>query len=594
MRNPFQITSIAGWAAFLSLLCAGMMTSCDKEDELETTPLSQPSSQLSSSSVSSLTFTWGAIENASQYAYELTDASGNVVAGDVTAATTASFTGLKADTEYVLTVWAYGVYGSEYGTSPVATLTARTPAIVQLSTPEVTVSTEDGIKVSWTAIEGAYYYEYAYTDEDGNVKDGWTYDDSVTLTGLTSGSYTFTVYAVAKSSDEAHSDSEKGSVTFSVERQELWRVTGDFVAGSETTTCELVAYDDGTYSLVGWYGKEGTQLDFSVNDDKSLNVLNPDYYTSGGYYWFYDYDAYAYYAGLWPFYDSTSGTAYSEFDGDAKAGSLWCYDYYSGYITFTWGSSEEDSVLWRVTGEFSLNYGQNPLGERELVAYKDGHYSLKSWFGVEGYDLDFTVNGTEMVITNAASSSGGYFYVDHGDATQAYSNRSLYTSSGYSCFEGDEASGYFYVWDYDSYDYMLFQWTGSSESSFIDELVGSWEQTTSCMEYNYDKKEYETNTYTNEVTIAKLDDTTVTVTGIYASYSVLNATVNEADKTLTFAPQTWMTYYTFASENSTEDSVTATVSDGLDEITMSGYTDWYSGYACMYYATTTLTKKATD
>jgi len=574
----------AGLAVAISLLCAGAMTSCDKEDDIKVTPVAQPSVQLAGSTVSTLSFSWDAVSNATQYAYKLDDSQGTSVSEDVTTGTMVTISDLEANTEYTFSVWAYGEYLSENGTSSVATLTAKTVAINQLATPVVTVDTGEGIVVSWTAVEDAYYYEYAYTDDEGNVKDGWTYDTSVSLTGLSSGSYVFTVYAVAKSSDEAHSNSEKGTAVFEVAVQEVWRVSGTFDDGlGNTYECELVSYDDGTYALLDWYGKEGTKLMFSVNEDNSINVLNPDYpYESGNYYWYYD-DS-GYYSGLWPFYDSANDRAYSEFSGDATSGSLWCYEYYAqGSVTFTWNASGDDS-LWRVIGTYSYLNSGTLIGERELVANKDGSYTLKAFDGYEGYDLTFTVSGTEMIISNSFYTSNGYVYV--GSSGDDY-YICLYPA-GYSEFSGDQSSGYFWCWDADAGDYIYFVWDGSAEVPFIDQLVGTYSQV--CSGYDGFSGSWVDLTATNDVTIEKVDDSTVKVTGMNYETSELTATVDGSARTMTFEPQTWLTCYTFAAESAVDAAVTVTVSDDF-VIALSGYNAWYSGYTYMWEPTSTLTKK---
>ncbi len=89
----------------LSALCA--LTSC-KDDEKVLTPLPAPEAGLYQATVSSLTFYWDKVANATQYAYELLDPEGEKVSGGVTEGTVAVLTGLKDNTDYKFTVWAYG------------------------------------------------------------------------------------------------------------------------------------------------------------------------------------------------------------------------------------------------------------------------------------------------------------------------------------------------------------------------------------------------------------------------------------------------------------------------------------------------------
>lgn len=98
----------------LSALCA--LTSC-KDDEKVLTPLPAPEAGLYQATVSSLTFYWDKVANATQYAYELLDPEGDKVTGGVTEGTVAVLTGLKDNTDYKFTVWAYGPFEGDYSLS---------------------------------------------------------------------------------------------------------------------------------------------------------------------------------------------------------------------------------------------------------------------------------------------------------------------------------------------------------------------------------------------------------------------------------------------------------------------------------------------
>lgn len=333
---------------FLAAVLAGGMISC-KEEEGKTT-LTKPVVNLEESTVSSLTFSWDAVENATQYVYSLSDPSSNVVSGDETTSTSATFTGLESNTTYTFTVSAYGDAG-KYSASEEATITATTAAVAQLDTPALTVNTEGGVTISWNAVENAASYEYSYCKEgeEDSKTSGSTTETSVTIAGLSSGTYTFEIYA--KSGDESHSDSEAATTSFSVERQELWRVTGDFSCGDVTGERELVAYDDGSYSLKSWFGVEGYDLDFTVNSDQTLNITNAYYVDEYGYYYVYSTEVGVYRC----LYPAKYGSDYfSYFSGDKSSGSFYCYDYYASdyYVEFSW---ESNSFIDSLVGTYSQN-----------------------------------------------------------------------------------------------------------------------------------------------------------------------------------------------------------------------------------------------
>ena len=71
MKKIYQIL-------FFCLLVASMgLTSCSSDD-VEKTPLDAPTLAVGDTKVSSLAFNWQAVSGATQYAYELYDASDNV------------------------------------------------------------------------------------------------------------------------------------------------------------------------------------------------------------------------------------------------------------------------------------------------------------------------------------------------------------------------------------------------------------------------------------------------------------------------------------------------------------------------------------
>mgnify|MGYP003234416519 FL=1 len=98
-------------------------------------------------------------------------------------------------------------------------------------------------------------------------------------------------------------------------------------------------------------------------------------------------------------------------------------------------------------------------------------------------------------------------------------------------------------------------------------------------------------TSSNDVTIAKIDENTVSVTGLMYEDSYLKATVDPEAGTLTFEPQSWLEYYVFCAYDKPETPVVATIADNV--ITMNGWTAYYtsSSYSYVYDASSTLTKK---
>ena len=447
------------WKFAAAAVISAIFFSCEKDKQEELTPLTSPKASLYSSTVSSLTFYWDKIEGASQYAYKLLTTSGEVVDGGVTAGLTATFGGLSDNTTYTFELQAYSPYGGEvYDKSSAISVTGTTPAIVPLPAPVPTVSTEGGITISWAAVAGAGSYAYRYhpAGEPDSAVQGTTESTSVKLSGLDPGDYEFYVSAV--SGEEAYSDSEYAKAEFNVEAIELWSVEGTFDDGAGNTwPVTMIAWSNGTYTLKNWYNVEGYDLEFSVNDDTTINILN-------------------------------------------------CYE---DYLPNIW-----------------------------------------AW------------TGTEWV--------------------------QLYTTGGYSSFVGNQSEGgYVWFYSYKTAGYAEFTWGAGSPT---DALVGTYSQLSTGMQI-FDGANWVDFTSDNDVTVAKIDDNTVSVTGLMYEESSLQATFDAEAGTLTFAPQTWLDWYTFCAYESPTTSVVATVSDGT--ITMSGWTAYYAdySYSYVYNASTTLTKK---
>ena len=597
-------------ATVLALAALGVaaLSSCEPTEEI-LTPLDAPQPRLVSSTVSSLTFTWDKVANTTQYTYELLSADGTSVDGGVTAGVKAEFTGLSDNTTYTFRLIAHpAVNSSDYESSMEGTVNATTVTITPLATPVLTVSTEGAATVSWEAIDNAAYYKYTCTSENGTDIFGTTTGTSVTLRGLKTGEYTVTVRAISEY--EACSDSETASVTFTYETvvEESWSVTGTVSdGGGNSWNATLVSWSDGSYTLRNWYNVEGYDLEFVINSDGSMSITNnykdyePKIWVASG----DDVDN-----GWVQLYTETNGSDYySYFKGSQTSGDFYVYNYRtSGWYEFVWpasgGGQEEKTESWSVKG--TVDDGAGNKWEATMVAWSDGSYSIKDWYKVEGYDIDFTVNSDGTIsVTNYYQSYYPNLWVASGDDVD-YGWVHVYTDSGYSLFSGDKSSGEVWFYNYRTADSYDFVWPASGGSQggdeggetggdevgalTVDDLVGTYAQQSTGEEI-FDGKDWKEFTSTNDVTITKVDDTTVTVTGIMKADYSLTAKFDAAAATLTFESQDWLGYYVFCTYNAPTTSVTANINDGV--ITLSGWTAYYTEYSYSYVwsAKTVLTKK---
>lgn len=449
------------WAMVAALLALPIaFTGCSQDDPFEfddkgKESIDTPSLVQSAITVSQLTFEWNEVEGAVQYAYELRDPQEELVSGNVTTSTTATFTGLKDNTIYTLNVWALTALNSEKKGAPVASLKAKTDEIIQLSAPQLASGKGNGgVLISWTAIEHAASYSYVVYDDQGKKKkEGSVTESQVLLGGLAIGTYTIEVTAV--SDQEAYSNSEVATLTFNRERLELWRRTGTYESASNGKfTADIVSYDDGSYAIEAPYGEAGYAINFSVDPESSeITIQNGDYadgyvsFNVSSIYWLYSY---------------TAG-GYSSFSGDRSSGEVWfftfCYDNNNtmqgsgsgGYDAFYW--EQMSAETWSASGSFVMeNYPDQPW-EATIYANGNNSYTIKDWYS-EGFDMNFTVDSEGKVTLITDESDDSYWYLPGSDEYCYIYKAGL----GYDAvFTGDMSGGSIKLYDY--YDgWITYTW----------------------------------------------------------------------------------------------------------------------------------------
>ncbi len=329
-----------------TFLLTTTFTSCSDND-MEKTQLESPVVTQGNTTVSTLAFSWQPVPGASQYAWALYDAGGNVVSdnGDVTTNTSILATGLTPNTTYTLKVWAYSPLNGDKSTSPIVTLTATTHPVQQLSNPETpqATSANGGVTITWPAVEHATGYRYKYT-VDEEVISGMVETNSVSLQNLPIGEYTIEI--VATSTDENYCDSDPITLTFQRTKAEVWRKEGNYYSAALDANfkASIVSYDDGSYTIETPFGEEGYSISFTKSTEGSEIV--PTGTPSYGYYYFYVSNQY--YVSIY-----TAG-GYSAFEGTEDEGDIWFGTYLNdydgnqvgdwGYDEFTWSDASGDEI----------------------------------------------------------------------------------------------------------------------------------------------------------------------------------------------------------------------------------------------------------
>ena len=423
------ISRLCALMAF-SMLVVMAFTSCSDDDTK--TPLQAPTLAEGAKTVSSIVFNWQPVAGASQYAYELYDNNGDKVTADVTNTTTVVATGLKPKTEYTLKVWAYSPIDGKNTTSPIATITSVTNEQIPLVAPSSAEAAtgNGGVTITWPDVEHATGYKY--TLNDGIT--GETSTNSVTLTGLAIGEYTISI--VATSSDETYSDSEPFQFTFQRTKSELWRKDGVYTAanlpaGSNTFNAQIVAYDDGSYTIEAPYGVKGFNISFSVDADNNNQIVPIGMQAYNGY--DFVWVSTQYQLGLY------CDGGYSGFEGGKQKGTVWfytvCYDANGddvgkgGQDTFTWGGDTEvtiDKLCGTYDAKtsaydyFSSDWSLQEVNRTDdvtITKIDDNTVKISNFYGW-GEDLIGTVDLKEQTITIQPTTWATYYtFADISSAT---------------------------------------------------------------------------------------------------------------------------------------------------------------------------------
>ncbi len=583
-------------ALLLSAMSLGFVACDDDDDDVVKTPLESPSVENDGVKVSSLSFNWQQVAGATQYAYELYDASGDLVTGGVTTATSVIIPSLQPNTEYTLKVWAYAAIESDKSTSPIATLKATTAAVTALGAPVPTASTANGsIAISWPEVENAQSYKYSYV-VDGETIEGETETNSITISGLAVGEYTIEIYSV--SGDEAFSDSEKITLTFQRAKAEVWRKTGTYksFALDKSFEADIVYYDDMSYTIEAPIGVAGYSISFAtLSGSTEISAVDP--YTTYGDYSYFSYSE-EYSVAIY----TISG--YSSFSGDKSSGEVKFYAYLYDKDYNQIGEGGSDDFVWGSTSSFSIddivgtydatNSGWfwggsewealNASAVMTITKNDDGTITISNFLDW-GADVVATVDLDERTITIPVCEFSYYTLADASSEEKAVvatiNDDNTITISNYSAWY----SGSSYI--YSGAETIM---TKQVKKLSVDDLVGTYSAAVKGSDYFSSDWSQQTVDRTDEMTIAKVDDATITISNFYNWGENFTAAVDLDARTITIEPAAWATYYTFAATASSATAVVATIADD-GTITFADFTAWYGSSTYIDAGTTVVMTK---
>jgi hypothetical protein len=434
----------------IALLATSGFTACSDDDDATLSALSSPVNENVTATVHTLTFSWDKVNDATQYAYELKNADGDVVAGDVTNKTSVYFSGLNDGATYTLDVWAYAkAYSDQYSKSKIATFTGTTVATKTLAAPQNLAANEKGTTITWDAVEHADYYGYVVNNSTDTL---YVYDTTLLLQGYSGGDYTISVFGV--STDEEYPRAESASLSFTIVKQLLWSVDGNFSRYDGTSsTRTLECYDDGSYKLKNWFDVDGYDLDFTANNDGTMTVksnydavpyygydyywvettawnngsyLCPAYssfYIASGYVYFYIWDSGSFSGTTgYDIFEAKTVTA-DDFVGTYSDDSYQWYDNaWSGWGTTTVTAEKVDDktlsfagVAWNSSDPWSAEIEYNAAGFATGIIFKGGQI-YSTWYTLGDYysdsaDVTATFDSNlNITLSDYALWYGGYAY----------------------------------------------------------------------------------------------------------------------------------------------------------------------------------------
>ncbi|MDE6480035.1 MAG: hypothetical protein K2L45_07160 [Muribaculaceae bacterium] len=437
-----------------------------------------------------------------------------------------------------------------------------------LAQPSVTQgnSNYQSLSFSWEKVGNAIQYGYRLIDPNGRaVKADVTQKTSVQITGLQPATtYTLQVWAFACMDGDY---STPPAITLTATTAALEKLsTPTIIASSENgVTFRWDAVPNALEYSYTVTDSDGATVISGITGDTFIQISG---YPDGDY--------------------TISVTAlghdgYSQSDTATATGTILVYEVYR--VNGTYHSAELNSS-WTAT----------------MVAFSDNTYSILAFYGVEGYNLDFSVNTSNaadmFAITNGEyvnDTAAGYVTWQVPTGLSEPAMLIAYPWYNYCYFEGNAKSGSVNIGcyngaNYANWDYDTFTWDDNMSAitgTFTNHFSGGSSINDSWTWENIDADNW-------IATIEKLDDETVEIDGLFWTDCPVYGIVDFSTGTITIEPQEYGTAgYVFASGDGPEVSVTATINqDG--SITVPNFAMWYyfDGDGWYYYTlgTSTLTK----
>ena len=196
--------------------------------------------------------------------------------------------------------------------------------------------------------------------------------------------------------------------------------------------------------------------------------------------------------------------------------------------------NRERMLIETKTGKWYQNSSTTGVN-RTLEIYDDGSYIVRSFYGHEGYDLEFSIPGSDIKVLNGYES-GTWLYIYTGDAT--YSYMTVYNVSGYYGYASSESGKYIYFYYYDAlgaYCTDMYVWDASTG----DDVAGTY-TTTSWLGYELGSSWLLSEKFSSddsgaqpwEVNVTKGSDSKVTISNLFGWGETIEGTYSSGTITV--------------------------------------------------------------
>lgn len=251
----------------------------------------------------------------------------------------------------------------------------------------------------------------------------------------------------------------------------------------------------------------------------------------------------------------------------------------------------ERSAQWTVEGTYTTGDGRSWTARMSF--FGDGEYVIEDWYGVAGYNFTFFINEStpdDMFVCSDEYEVDSNYWVQVPTGKSDPSIVYIYPWYNYCSFTGDRSAGEIKLYTSDTMTtekYDTFTWGGQGGPN-IEDLCGEWTMHSTGYEgmTSNDWVLFEIN---SPIVITKVSDTQISVPGWFLEDEAVVGTVDFANRTVTFEPQTYATYYIFAGATA-DTPVTGTISEDYKTITVPTFGAWYNNYNWFYEPSATIVR----